>query len=334
MSQGRSYIKIVLICSAYLVLGISIALGSVRYILAMPGATSEAQFLYIERGDGLSRIAAKMHKTGLVQHAWHVTLAAKFLRIDRFLQAGEYRVEARTPLEETLKKIALGKTHLRKISIPEGFSSAEVEVELKNTFGVDMSGYERPEEGSVLPETYFFSRGEKASMLLERMRINRDSQLAKAWANRQIDLPLATPEEAIILASIVEKETAVPSERPIVAAVFINRLRKGMRLQSDPTVIYGITQGIPLGRPIKKSELKKTTPYNTYRINGLPVGPIANPGIESITAVLNPADVPYLYFVANGEGGHSFSKTLKEHNRNVIQWRALKQKQAVIKNAQ
>ena len=181
----------------------------------------------------------------------------------------------------------------------------------------------------MAPNTYFFQRGETRQELLDRMQEAQQAALAELWEGRADDLPLKTPEEALILASIVEKETGLPEERPQVAAVFINRLRKGMRLQSDPTIIYGVTFGkAPLGRGLRRSEIDRKTDWNTYQIDGLPPTPIANPGRDSIAAVLNPPETDFLYFVADGTGGHVFARTLAEHNRNVAQWRRIERERA------
>jgi len=180
-----------------------------------------------------------------------------------------------------------------------------------------------PPEGAILPETYEVRRGEDRAAVLQRMMDARDQLLAGLWAQRRPDLALATPEDAVILASIVEKETALASERPRVAAVFLNRLQKGMRLESDPTVIFGLTRGVPLGRGIRESELTTATPYNTYIITGLPPTPICNPGRASLAAVLDAPRTDELYFVADGSGGHAFSSTLEQHQKNVEQWRTI-----------
>jgi UPF0755 protein len=174
-----------------------------------------------------------------------------------------------------------------------------------------------------LPETYEVQRGEDRAAVLQRMMDARDQLLATLWAQRRPDLPLTSPEQAVILASIVEKETSLTSERPRVAAVFLNRLQKGMKLESDPTVIYGLTRGVPLGRGIRESELTAPTPYNTYVVDGLPPTPICNPGRASLAAVLDAPRTDELYFVADGTGGHAFSSTLEQHQKNVARWRVI-----------
>jgi UPF0755 protein len=182
-----------------------------------------------------------------------------------------------------------------------------------------------PGEGELLPETYMFARGTTRTEIIERMRSDMAALLAELWESRQEGLPLESPEEALILASIIEKETAVPDEYGLVAGVFVNRLRRGMLLQTDPTVIYAITRGEgPLGRQLLRRDLEVDDPYNTYRYPGLPPGPIANPGRGALEAALDPAETDYLYFVADGTGGHAFARTLDEHNRNAARWRRIR----------
>ncbi len=211
-----------------------------------------------------------------------------------------------------------------RVALAEGATVWQVVEELKDADFLTGEVEELPPEGMLAPDSYEVKAGDSRADLLRRMQEKQAARLAAAWERRAEGLPFKTPQEALILASIVEKETALPEERPTVASVFINRLRRGMRLQTDPTVIYGVTEGRGvLGRPIRRSELRRETPYNTYVITGLPPTPIANPGLASIEAVLNPADTDYLYFVADGTGGHAFARTLAEHNANVAKWRAI-----------
>ncbi len=325
MIRSRFFI-ICLFAICMLTICVSVASGVARVILARPAQTAETAYYYIAPGTGLLRASYVAEKQGIVASAWHFRVAAQILGMERSLQAGEYELVPGMSLRATFTKIERGERFLRRLAVPEGRSVAEVEAILEDSFGLDMSDYSRPAEGSLLPDTYFYERGDSAKKLIERMQVALWAEVDRLWASRQASLPLQSPEEALILASIVEKETAVASERPLVAAVFVNRLKRGMRLQSDPTVIYGITSGETLDRPIMRSDLNKTTPYNTYRIGGLPPTPIANPGRASIAAVLNPADVSYLYFVADGSGGHAFADTLNEHNRNVARWRQIEAK--------
>lgn len=306
---------------ALIISGIAAYYALKNYVLSQTGPTTETQFLYIKPGSGLLHIASSAQRVGLVGKVWHFSLAARLTGTERALKAGEYKVGAGTQIDELLHMLREGQTHLRRVSIPEGYSVLEIEQLLQNTFGLETSQMALPEEGSILPETYFYSRGESADQLIKRMKDGMASTVAEAWKNRAEGLPLTSPYQAVVLASIVEKETGLAEERPQIAAVFLNRLRKKMRLQSDPTVIYGITSGLPLGRPIRRSDLREETAFNTYRISGLPPTPITNPGKAAIEAVLNPADVPYLYFVADGKGGHAFAETLKDHNANVRVWR-------------
>ena len=210
-----------------------------------------------------------------------------------------------------------------RVALAEGVTSWQVVEELKSVDLLD-GDVEVPAEGSLAPNSYEVAPGDTRADLIGRMQEAQEAILAEAWANRADELPLESPEEALTLASIVEKETGVAAERPQVASVFVNRLRRGMRLQTDPTVIYGITDGEGvLGRGIRQSELRQATPYNTYVIEGLPPTPIANPGRASIEAALNPAETPYVFFVADGTGGHAFAETLDEHNANVARWREI-----------
>ncbi len=224
---------------------------------------------------------------------------------------------------------AAGEADVRlRVTLAEGVTSWQVVEALKRADFLSGEAGDVPPEGMLSPDSYEVTRGEARGELLAEMQAEQEATLAELWPQRAEGLPYATPEEALTMASIVEKETGVPEERPVVASVFINRLAQGMKLQTDPTVIYGITkgQGI-LGRGLRQSELRGRTPYNTYVIEGLPPTPIANPGRDSIAAALNPATTDYLFFVADGTGGHAFAATLAEHNDNVARWRAIEKQQ-------
>ncbi|WP_174279810.1 endolytic transglycosylase MltG, partial [Sphingomonas bacterium] len=235
---------------------------------------------------------------------------------------------ARASAAAILRLIQSGKTAQRLVTVPEGWPSVLVRDALARTD--ELTGAAPlPAEGSVLPDSYAFGAGDTRASVVKRMQQAMTAYLAAAWAKRRPNLVVHTPAEAIVLASIVEKETGKASERRLVAAVYANRLRRGMPLQADPTVIYPITHGKPLGRRIKESELHAKNGYNTYAQTGLPEGPIANPGRASIDAVLDPADTTALYFVADGSGGHAFADTLAEHNANVTKWKAYRKEHGI-----
>ena len=250
------------------------------------------------------------------------------------MKFGEYQIPAGASMREILELLNRGGNVLRQVVVPEGLTSWQVVELLKGEEGLTGEVAEVPAEGSLAPAGYDFQRGVDRTELLGRMEERQREVVAAAWEGRAAGLPLESPEELLTLASIVEKETGVPEERPRVAQVFVNRLKKGMRLQTDPTVIYGITKGEgPLGRGLRASELAVATPYNTYVRPGLPPGPIANPGAEAIEAAANPEPGDYLYFVADGSGGHAFAKTLEEHNRNALalaRWLAKDQRVADV----
>ena len=230
-------------------------------------------------------------------------------------------------MDEVLAMLVEGKAILHKVTVPEGLTSYQIVEILRASEILTGEIAEIPPEGSLRPETYSIERNQSRSDVLGDMAQAQAAVLAQAWEMRVEDLPLASPEEVLVLASIVEKETGVASERGKVASVFINRLRRGIKLQTDPTVVYGITGGKgPLGRGLRRSELDRATPYNTYVIPGLPPTPIANPGRDAIMAVVNPDETDFLYFVADGSGGHAFATTLSDHNRNVAKWRAIEKK--------
>jgi UPF0755 protein len=317
-----------------LVFGVPAALfGAVVWGFAQftrPGPLEAAVDRVIPRGAGVEAIARRLTADRIISHPLVFTIAARVTGADRRIRAGEYHFPARLTMEEVMRLLMSGRTIVRRITIWEGMTSSEVVAMLEATDSLLGAVDEVPAEGSLLPDTYFYSYGDGRRWLIERMRQEMQRTLAELWPQRAPELPLSRPEEALILASIVEKETARADERPRVAAVLLNRLRKGMRLQADPTVAYGVTGGAGrLGRPLSKADLRAPSPYNTYRNRGLPPGPIANPGRDSIAAVLNPATTNDLFFVADGNGGHVFAETLKQHNRNVARWRRIeKQRKA------
>ncbi|MBX9759267.1 MAG: endolytic transglycosylase MltG, partial [Beijerinckiaceae bacterium] len=245
------------------------------------------------------------------------------------IKAGEYEVPAHTSMQALVELLQSGKVVQRRLTIPEGMTTPEVLELVRKTEALTGDITLDVKEGDLLPETYFYSRDDTRDGLLLRMKEAMEKALDEAWRKRAAGLPLANKREALILASMIEKETAVPAERTRVAAVFINRLRRRMKLESDPTTIYGLTEGkAPLGRDLTRADLQSNTPFNTYVIAALPRGPICNPGRASIVAATNPARDRSLYFVADGQGGHAFATTLLEHNRNVERWRQIQREKA------
>jgi UPF0755 protein len=240
------------------------------------------------------------------------------------LKAGEYELAPGASMAEIARQMAEGRVLARSITVPEGLTVPQIVARLMAESSLTGEVTQLPPEGSLMPETYQFLRGDTRGSVIKRMQEAKTKLIAELWAKRAPGLPLKTPLEAVTLASIVEKETGVAPERGKVAGVFINRLRLGMKLQSDPTTIYAVTNGTgELGRELLFKDLRVEHPYNTYHVTGLPPGPIANPGQASLAAVLNPLPHDYLYFVADGTGGHAFAKTLAEHNRNVQNWRKI-----------
>lgn len=278
----------------------------------------------VAEGSSLASVARQLEAEKLIPgNATTFRAMAKLLGSSDPVQAGEFEIPAGTSAAKILDLLQHGRPVVRLLTIAEGTPSIIVQEKLAAI--PELTGAAPlPAEGSVLPNSYDWQAGESRAVVLKRMTDAMDKELAALWPNKKGDCPVSTPQEAVILASIVEKETGKPSERRTVAGVYCNRLKIGMKLDADPTVIYPITKGKPLGRRILKSELNAVTGYNTYREPGLPAGPIANPGQESIAAVLNPAPTKSLYFVADGTGGHVFADTLAEHNANVQKWYAIR----------
>ncbi|MCR9074135.1 MAG: endolytic transglycosylase MltG [Alphaproteobacteria bacterium] len=318
--MGRWLLRLVsLLLSLAVIAGFAVAWGWNEF--TRPGPLADETTVVIPRGAGMEAIALKLFDAGVVADPRILAIGAKVSGQARRLKAGEFAFPAAVSPREALEILESGVTVVRRVTVAEGLSSGEVVAVVRSADGLEGEIDVVPEEGTLLPETYHYALGDSRSDLLARMRRAMDEMVNALWETRAPDLPIRSPEEAVILASIVEKETGVAAERPLVASVFINRLNRGMRLQSDPTVAYGIAGGEGLDRPLTRSDLRSRTPYNTYVIDRLPPGPIANPGAASIAAVLQPAETDFYYFVADGTGGHAFSKTLAEHNRNVRAWR-------------
>lgn len=303
--------------------------GMHRY--AAPGPLPEETLFVIKKGSGVSLIADRLKAAAVIDDPVLFRVAARLTDTDKSLKAGEYRFTAHESLKDVLQKLHDGQVVQRQFTVPEGLTSWQV-VQLLGTVE-ELKGEiaDIPDEGSLLPETYNFMLGESRADKIAQMQQAMQQTQDELWAGAAADSIKLSSAEVLTLASIVEKETAVPDERRRIAGVFVNRLNKAMPLQTDPTVIYALTKGKiqnegkgPLGRRLLRKDLEVDSPYNTYKYPGLPPGPIANPGRASIEAVLNPEQHNFLYFVADGTGGHVFSETLAEHNRNAAQWRKIR----------
>lgn len=321
----------------FLILGLVLVFGAVTWGQSRyraPGPLAEPLLIEVEPGEVLTSVTRKLVENGAIETPTVFRVAARYTEQDAGLRFGEYEIPAGASMEEILRLLNAGSNVVRQIVVPEGWTSWQVVELLRGRPELSGEIAEAPPEGSLAPAGYDFRRGEPREDVLARMTAEQERILAEVWEGRAPDLPVDSPEELMILASIVEKETGVADERGEVAAVFVNRLRRGMRLQTDPAVIYGITEGREvLGRGLRASELAAQTPYNTYVIPGLPPTPIANPGREAIEAAANPNASENLYFVADGTGGHAFATTLEEHNRNVAAWRRIEAEQAAAEQA-
>ena len=309
-------------------LGAAAVVGGAKQYYEAPGPLETDLIVEVPKGASVSAIADRLEFDGVIDSAFAFKLAARIRGDAAKLQAGDYEITAGASLHEVLDAISTGKAIEHRITVAEGLTTAEALALVAASPVLVGEIGDAPAEGALAPDTYFVRRGETRAAVVERMKAAQARILAEAWTKRVENLPIKSTVEALILASIIEKETAVPSERREVASVFVNRLRKGMRLETDPTVIYGITRGAgPLGRELTRKDVRTPTDYNTYTIKGLPPTPIANPGKASIEAALDPAETDFLYFVADGSGGHAFAKTYKEHQRNVAKWRKIRQAQ-------
>ncbi len=297
--------------------------------IAKPGPSVTEQVFVVKSGEGLGQIAKRLEAEGLISDDRVMRAAARLEDVSGKIKAGEYELEPGLNISQTLALLIEGKAIQYKITIPEGRTVAQALrlIEANDLLVGDLPE-DLPPEGSLLPDTYFFGRGMSRVDLIAQMAKAQDDLLAELWETRQEDLPLSSPEDAVILASIVEKETGRLDEQPLVAGLFVGRLKVGMRLQSDPTIIYAVSRGEPLRnertgkrRRIRRSEINAVNDWNTYQIDGLPKTPICNPGRNAIAAVLDPPSTDYVFFVADGKGGHLFAKTNAEHERNVALYR-------------
>ncbi len=330
--SGRAHSQVVVVANflmTVLLLGVLLSAAAFYFgdrMVNAPGPLGESATYLVPKGASVSEIGDGLEKRGIITDARLFRLAKRFYMPHQSLKAGEYRIDAHASMRAILELMESGRSILYSLTFPEGLTVRE----MFDLLSADrtLSGplpEKLPAEGSLMPDTYKFTRGTSRQEIVDKMEAADRRAVDRIWKSRDTDTPVATKEEMVILASIVEKETGKAGERPQVASVFMNRLRKGMRLQSDPTVIYGLFGGAgkPSGRPLYQSDLDKKTPYNTYDIAGLPPTPICNPGRASLEAVANPAKTKDLYFVADGTGGHVFSTNLKEHNANVRRWREI-----------
>lgn len=337
-TDGRLLVKKLLLAFlSLIILGVACIFGVVAYTIhaaGAPGPLADSRIVLIERGKGVSAIGDTLEAEGVVSSALVFKIISRLEADQRPMKAGEYEFTPQISVRAAIEKMRNGETYDRKVTFPEGVTSWQVVEILKAR--EDMSGElpEIPPEGTLLPDTYHYIKDEDRAAILGRMKEAMNKALDEAWERRVEGLPINTKQEALILASIIEKETGVAAEREKIAGVFTNRLRRGMALQTDPTVIYAMTRGKvqtdgqgPIGRRLLTKDLQYDSPYNTYLYAGLPPGPIANPGKASIIAALNPEVHDYVYFVADGSGGHAFGKTLAEHNANVVKWRAIRRSQ-------
>ena len=307
---------------------VAIAVGAALFIgkqrFEAPGPLAEDKLVNIPRGLGIRDIADLLQREGVIDQPYVFMGGVIVLKARGELKYGEYQFSRQASVADVVDTITEGKVIQHGLTVPEGLTSEQIVARLLENEVLTGQIREIPREGTLLPETYKFTRGMTREQIIQRMQQAHRSVLQEVWERRMPDIPIKTPEQLVTLASIVEKETGRPEERTRVAAVFVNRLKGRMRLQSDPTIIYGLTGGKgSLGRPILRSEIDQPTPYNTYVVDGLPPGPIANPGRASLEATANPARTKELYFVADGSGGHVFSDNYAEHQKNVARLRSI-----------
>ena len=295
--------------------------------------STEAEFT-VHSGEGFANVALRLEQAGIINDKRPIRIHARLNGTEAEIKAGTYKIPPRTSSGAILEQLVAGNVVQLRLTIPEGLTTAEI---LRRIKAADVLTGEMPdqpyEEGVLLPDTYVFGTGTTRTQFINRMKQAQTDLLERLWPQRNPDIPVTSPRDAIVLASVVEKETGIPEERGMVAGLFTGRLLKGMRLESDPTIIYGVSQGEPLlnrrgeRRTLYRSEIDRKTDWNTYQIDGLPKTPICNPGADAIAAVLNPPETDYVFFVADGKGGHLFAKTYAEHQRNVAAYRAFEREE-------
>ncbi len=325
-------LRFAIVSSFVMILGVAVAMVA-GYLLwqsfGAPGPLAETRTVIIERGSGVDDIAEQLARAGVISNPYAFRIVTRIEGLSSRLRAGEFEFAAGMSQRAVAEQMAAGRTFTRRLTIPEGLTTFQILALIRAAQGMDGEITSTPQEGELLPETYNYSWGDSRERFVQRIRREMTETLNGLWNSRARELPLRGPLDAVILASIVEKETALAAERPRVAAVYLNRLRRGMKLEADPTVIYGITQGrTTLDRPLSRADLQQRTQWNTYVVDGLPPTPIANPGRAALQAVLRPAQSDELYFVADGNGGHLFARTLQEHNANVARLRELERQRA------
>jgi UPF0755 protein len=304
--------------------GVTFVIGKQRFDMA--GPLTQETVVNIPRNFGTRDIADLLEREGVIDQSWLFVGGVVALNVREELKFGEYQFAAHASLRDVVETIRQGKVVQHTFTVPEGLTSEQIVARLSENDVLAGSIVTVPREGTLLPETYKFTRGTTRELVIRRMQEAQQRVLKEIFERRSPDLPIKTPEQLVTLASIVEKETGKPEERTRVAAVFVNRLKQRMKLQSDPTIIYGLVGGKgTLGRPILRSEIEMPTPYNTYAIEGLPPGPIANPGRAALEATANPARTKELFFVADGSGGHAFAENYEQHQKNVARWRQIEQ---------
>src|ERR1700689_985437 len=318
---GNAIITIVLV----LMIGVGGGYIYGRQKIEAPGPLQEDKIVNVPARAGMTDIADVLQREGVIDNNRWAFIGAVFaLKARSDLKPGEYQFQKSASLRDVIGTIVEGKVVQHAVTVPEGLTSEQIVSRLSDNDIFSGSVREMPREGTLLPGTYKFPRAPPRDQVVARMQQAQKRALAEIWERRSPDLPIKTPEQLVTLASIVEKETGKPDERSRVAAVFVNRLRQKIKLQSDPTIIYGLVGGKgTLGRPIKRSEIQQPSPYNTYVVDGLPPGPIANPGRASLEATANPARTRDLFFVADGTGGHSFSESYDQHQKNVAKLRTM-----------